>query len=42
MADTIVGYHGTNRKNLSSIKNNNFKLKKDRNHWLGNGVYFFY
>ncbi|MCM1267553.1 MAG: hypothetical protein NC302_06580 [Bacteroidales bacterium] len=34
-------YHGTDLKNAKKILNGNFKIKKNEEHWLGNGVYFF-
>lgn len=35
-------YHGTSYDNYKSIKNDRqFKSKNRKNHWLGQGVYFF-
>lgn len=41
MSETITGYHGTDSNNVDDIKEENFILKKDKSHWLGNGIYFF-
>lgn len=41
MVEKITGYHGTAKDNVQDIKKYNFKIKEDKNHWLGNGVYFF-
>lgn len=37
----IKAYHGTDRKYLADIKKNGFQCKKNEQHWLGNGIYFF-
>ena len=34
-------FHATDAKNVDSIVENGFFPKKNPNHWLGNGVYFF-
>ncbi len=34
-------YHGTELKNAKKILNGEFKVKKNEEHWLGNGIYFF-
>jgi hypothetical protein len=41
MSETITCYHGTDSKNVDNIKQNNFILKHDKSHWLGDGIYFF-
>lgn len=38
---TIVGYHGTDEDIAESILTGKFLCKKNDEHWLGNGVYFF-
>jgi hypothetical protein len=38
---SIVGYHGTNLANLTSILNNNFNPSEGDLQWLGTGAYFF-
>lgn len=37
----FIGTHGTDFKNVESIKKDNFKVSRGGNHWCGNGVYFF-
>jgi len=37
----LIGYHGTFCDNLTSIKENGFTCDIRRNHWLGQGVYFY-
>ncbi|HPR95840.1 MAG TPA: hypothetical protein PK466_05890 [Thermotogota bacterium] len=42
--DDLIGYHGTKSSNVSGILSENFKepiVKKEDNHWLGHGIYFF-
>lgn len=41
MPDAITGYHGTASQNVESIKINNYRIREDKGHWIGNGVYFF-
>lgn len=41
MPDAITGYHGTASQNVESIKRNNYSIREDEGHWIGNGVYFF-
>lgn len=36
-----TAYHATDKKNVTSIINDNFFFKEKDTHWLGNGVYFF-
>ena len=44
MNEQIIGYHGTNKKNVSSICSKNFRINKDKRNklYLGAGVYFFF
>ena len=35
-----IGFHGTDKKNIESIKKNGYKLSSEKE-WLGKGVYFF-
>lgn len=37
----MVSYHGTDKKCAEQIQKNGFRVRKNKNHWLGNGVYFF-
>lgn len=37
----IIGYHGTNKDNIESIRKANFKISAGDEEWLGHGVYFF-
>jgi len=37
----ITGYHGCNAANVEGIKTENFKRSRGKDHWLGEGVYFF-
>lgn len=38
----IVGYHGTTEENGNEIiKSQEYKYDKSRNHWMGDGIYFF-
>lgn len=39
---TYIGYHGTSKEAYAQIEENGFLYKKRKNHWLGQGVYFFY
>lgn len=39
--EKISLYHGTELKNAKKILNGEFKVKKNDEHWLGNGIYFF-
>lgn len=41
MAYQFVGYHGTDARNVSLIKQDNFNKSIADNDWLGHGVYFF-
>lgn len=34
-------YHGTEFKNAKKILNGEFKIGRNDEHWLGNGIYFF-
>lgn len=34
-------YHGTDAKNAESILSGNFIYKRNKTHWLGNGIYFY-
>lgn len=34
-------YHGTELANAKKIINGEFKIKKNDEHWLGNGIYFY-
>lgn len=34
-------YHGTDVKNAESIFSENFIYKRNKKHWLGNGIYFY-
>lgn len=34
-------YHGTDKAYLNSIISNGFEYKPNKEHWLGNGIYFF-
>ncbi|MGX9292880.1 hypothetical protein ACSLGF_17125 [Bacillus sp. A015] len=37
----VVGYHGTFEEHLDSILSDGFKPEKRKNHWLGQGTYFY-
>lgn len=37
----IIGFHGTDARNVSNIKANNFRLSLGDQEWLGDGIYFF-
>lgn len=37
----FIGYHGTNIDCASSIINEGFRFSKNKNDWLGWGIYFF-
>lgn len=37
----ITVFHGTNLSNARIIKEEGFKVKMNKRHWLGNGIYFF-
>lgn len=37
----ILAYHGTDYNNAKSIVSQGFTFKRNREHWLGNGIYFF-
>jgi len=37
----IIGFHGTDSKNVSKIRAHNFRLSLGDKEWLGDGVYFF-
>lgn len=43
MADVVKYevYHATDIKNTVKIINGNFKYKQNKQHWLGQGIYFF-
>ncbi len=43
MNKIYIGFHGTLKENKESIENNGFKksISTDKQHWLGEGVYFF-
>jgi len=34
-------YHATEREYALSIKKNGFRVKRNKEHWLGHGVYFY-
>jgi len=34
-------YHGTDEEFAKKIQSEGFKVKESRDHWLGNGIYFF-
>lgn len=38
---TFIGFHGTELDTAYTIKEKAFKVRKCREHWLGDGVYFF-
>lgn len=38
---TIDAFHGTDKKWVSAIISDKFTYRKNKEHWLGNGVYFF-
>lgn len=35
-------YHGTDEKSAKSIIKNGFVVKQNDEHWLGNGIYFYF
>ncbi|MEJ9331089.1 hypothetical protein [Bacillus licheniformis] len=37
----LVGYHGTFEEHLESILSEGFKPQERKNHWLGQGTYFY-
>lgn len=37
----ITAYHGTDENCVNDILNNEFIVKHNKTHWLGNGVYFY-
>jgi hypothetical protein len=37
----LIGFHGTDAKNLDLINQNSFKKSNSRNDWFGTGCYFF-
>lgn len=37
----LEAYHGTDAKNADSILSENFIYKRNKKHWLGNGIYFY-
>lgn len=37
----LLGYHGTDKRHYCAIKAENFMASRGRDHWLGNGAYFF-
>lgn len=37
----LVVYHGTDYNIAKIIEKNNFKYRKSKKHWLGNGIYFY-
>lgn len=37
----MIGYHGTNAENETSIIQNNFVVSSQSDDWLGTGAYFF-
>ncbi len=39
--EETIAYHGTDEKYLNDILNMGFKIKENKEHWLGNGIYFF-
>ncbi|EIV8492745.1 hypothetical protein [Vibrio vulnificus] len=41
MATEYIGFHGTDKKNIGSIKQANFIESTNDDEWLGYGVYFF-
>lgn len=38
----ITAYHGTDEKYLPDILKNGFKIKNNKHHWLGHGIYFYF
>jgi len=37
----LIGFHGTDLKNLKVIKKDGFESSQGDEHWLGEGIYFF-
>lgn len=37
----IIVYHGTDAQYANDIIKNGFKCKTNKEHWLGNGIYFY-
>lgn len=37
-----IVYHGTDYENALKIISNKFIYKRNKEHWLGNGIYFYY
>lgn len=38
---SIIGYHATDSNNVDDIIKNDFTFRRNKKHWLGNGIYFY-